>query len=61
MAIAGFADFGELYRAAFAECDPDRKSILLHEVQIALAEWERHAEPPASPPPLSRAAAGPPA
>jgi hypothetical protein len=44
MAIAVFDDFAELYRAAFAECDPERKSRLLSEVQRALAEWELKSE-----------------
>jgi hypothetical protein len=34
-------DFGRLYRAAFAECDPEKKSLLLKEVQRALQEWEQ--------------------
>jgi hypothetical protein len=46
MAVAGFANFGELYRAAFAECDPEKKSELLHQVQITLAEWQRQSETP---------------
>jgi hypothetical protein len=44
MATAMFDDFGQLYRAAFAECDPEIKSRLLSEVRQALAEWERNAE-----------------
>ena len=40
MATVIFDDFAELYRAAYAECDPERKSRLLSEVQQALAEWE---------------------
>ena len=36
-----FNDFAELYRAAFAEDDPNRKSLLLQEVQRVLEEWER--------------------
>lgn len=34
-------DFGELYRAAFAERDPDTKVVLLGEVRKAIDEWER--------------------
>jgi hypothetical protein len=40
MVTAIFDDFAQLYRAAFAECDPETKSRLLSEVQRALAEWE---------------------
>ncbi len=32
-------DFGDLYRAAFAERDPERKLLLLHEVQSRLEQW----------------------
>ena len=32
--------FAELYREAFAERDPDRKLVLLGEVQRALCTWE---------------------
>jgi len=35
-----FRDFGELYRAAFAERDPTRKLVLLHEVQKRIDQWE---------------------
>ena len=35
-----FNDFAELYRAAFAEDDPNRKSLLLQEVRRVLEEWE---------------------
>ena len=34
-------DFGELYRAAFAESDPDRRLKLMAEVNQALLEWEQ--------------------
>jgi len=33
-------DFGELYSAAFAERDPSRKLVLLHEVQKRIDQWE---------------------
>jgi len=39
--MSEFSDFGELYRAAFAECDPERKSHLLKQVRQALVEWEQ--------------------
>ncbi len=35
------ADFGSLYRAAFAERDPDRKLILLSQVQKVIKPWEQ--------------------
>ena len=38
-----FRDFAELYRAAFAEVDAERKRILLHEVCKAI---ERSIEEP---------------
>lgn len=34
-------NFGELYRAAFAERDPQRKCILLGEVQRVINNWEQ--------------------
>jgi len=33
MRLTGFNDFSELYRAAFAETDDQKKLRLLHEVQ----------------------------
>jgi hypothetical protein len=33
-------DFGELYRAAFAERDPATKTLRLSEVQKALDDWQ---------------------
>ena len=39
--MSEFRDFGELYRAAFAECDPQKKSHLLKQVHQALLEWEQ--------------------
>jgi len=38
--MAGFQNFGELYRAAFAERDSERKLVLLHEVHMRLKSWE---------------------
>jgi len=38
---ANFTDFGELYRAAFAECNSRRKVMLLHQVQETIESWER--------------------
>jgi len=39
-----FANFSELYRAAYAEPDPARKAVLLGEVRKALNEWEQMLE-----------------
>jgi hypothetical protein len=36
-----FRDFSDLYRAALAERDPDRKGILLREVKKAIDEREQ--------------------
>jgi hypothetical protein len=36
-----FRDFGELYNAAFAERDPEKKLMLLSEVRRVIAEWEQ--------------------
>lgn len=36
-------DFGQLYRAALAETDPERKSRLLREVQLILLQWQQEA------------------
>jgi len=38
---AKYTNFGELYRSAFAERDPDRKLELLGEVRRAIDEWEQ--------------------
>lgn len=38
------ADFGNLYRAAFAERDPAKKLVLLSAVQKAIVEWEQSGE-----------------
>lgn len=35
-----FTNFGELYRAAFAELNPSTKQLLLAEVKKALDRWE---------------------
>jgi hypothetical protein len=45
-----FKDFSELYRAAFAEQNPERKGILLREVQKAIDDREQPYEvfPPAA-------------
>jgi len=32
-------DFGKLYRAAFAEREPERKVILLKQVQDVINQW----------------------
>ncbi len=38
------ADFANLYRAAFAERDPDKKLTLLREVQQLLHSWQQTEE-----------------
>jgi len=40
MAQGNCQNFSELYRAAFAERDPDRKLELLGQVRRAIEEWE---------------------
>jgi hypothetical protein len=40
MTYGDFRDFGELYRAAFAERDPASKTRRLSEVQKALDDWQ---------------------
>jgi hypothetical protein len=40
MADTPFKNFGDLYRAAFAELDAKKKTILLSQVQKALWDWE---------------------
>ena len=35
----GFTNFGDLYRAAFAEPNPTAKQLLLAEVKKALDHW----------------------
>jgi len=35
-----FRTFSDLYRAAYAEPNPERKALLLSEVRKALDEWE---------------------
>jgi hypothetical protein len=39
MSIHHFENFGDLYRAAFAESDPEIKQILLVDVKRALDRW----------------------
>jgi hypothetical protein len=41
----GFKSFSELYRAAFAESDPERKNLLLSQVKKALDDWQRGVAP----------------
>ena len=36
-----YKDFSELYRAAFAEQDPEKKGLLLREVQKAIDDREQ--------------------
>ena len=38
MSASEFVDFGQLYRAAFAENDPDRKFSLLRAVQKVISD-----------------------
>lgn len=39
--VDNMIDFGTLYRAAYAERDPDRKQVLLGRVQKAISESEQ--------------------
>jgi hypothetical protein len=39
MSQNNFKDFSQLYRAAFAEPNPERKLVLLSEVRKAIDEW----------------------
>jgi len=41
--MAEHGDFGQLYRAALAETDPEKKSRLLQEVQLILLRWHQQA------------------
>jgi hypothetical protein len=41
-----FKSFGDLYRAAYAEPNPERKMLLLSQVRKALDEWEQGAHNP---------------
>ena len=43
MAHSTFDNFGDLYRAAFAEQDPEKKLFLLSEVRKAIEKWEQQA------------------
>ena len=47
-ASKAFADFGDLYRAAFSEADPERKQQLLSDVKRALDKWAASEEPAAA-------------
>jgi hypothetical protein len=44
MTYGDFKDFGELYRAAFAEHDPETKALRLSEVRKALDDWQEMLE-----------------
>ena len=46
-------DFGQLYRNALAERDPNRKAFLLRGVQEALDNWAQTCETPPHPRPRS--------
>jgi hypothetical protein len=48
MAEIGFKNFGDLYRAAFAEPNPERKLLLMSQVKQVLDEWEQASAPRAS-------------
>jgi len=39
MSVPRFNNFGDLYRAAFAESDPEQKQVLLADVKSALDQW----------------------
>jgi hypothetical protein len=39
MAETGFKNFGDLYRAAYAESNAERKVLLMSQVKRALDEW----------------------
>jgi hypothetical protein len=43
-----YTNFGDLYRAAFSEADPERKQQLLADVKRALDNWAASAESPTS-------------
>lgn len=43
MSEAAFKSFSDLYRAAFAEPNVERKTLLLSQVQKALEDWQRMA------------------
>lgn len=47
-------NFAEVYRAAFAERDPNRKLALLGEVQRAIRSWEQDDETASAPNPKLR-------
>ena len=48
-----FANFGDLYRAAYAELDPTTKQLLLTEVKRALDRWQESLTDPGYPTPRS--------
>ena len=48
MAHQGFSHFSELYRAAFAEPNLERKLFLLSEVRKAMERWQQQEENAAS-------------
>ena len=41
-----FTNFGELYRAAFAEPDLQKKEMLLAQVKLAIDAWQKMSEEP---------------
>jgi hypothetical protein len=46
MSSQAYADFGDLYRAAFSEADPDRKQRLLADVKKILDRWAATVDSP---------------
>jgi hypothetical protein len=59
MSTSRFDNFGELYRAAFAENNPEIKQLLLADVQNVLDRWAESEHnttlrPPTGPKPSSR-------
>jgi hypothetical protein len=59
MSTGRFDNFGELYRAAFAENNPEIKQLLLADVKNALDRWaesdhDRSRRPPTGPKPSSQ-------
>jgi hypothetical protein len=50
MSTYSFNNFGDLYRAAFAERDPEIKQLLLADVKRALDRWANSVSESAAPP-----------
>ena len=58
MSQSSIHDFGNLYRAAFAERDVEKKSKLLREVQQVLQVWQQSEERQPASRKLARSVAG---